>query len=541
MSRRCWDCFLLFAWVQDRVEALAWWGAAYLIGQSVWSDVASGRRRFIPLPSCIPNVLLFIAVGMIWTAARIFHGRRILWGSMCFGAVVWLASGASPAFNELAASRLMMSSLIVATYTFLTATELWRERRKEVRQQWPTIFVPILHGAWSSCFRWRWRAFRKAAARCLISAPAGLRSMPSRWCSTSSAQPSSCWCWRRIGRCRQYKLAAATDPLTNLLNRRGFFEACAEMMRKRQQAKQPVSVLAFDLDHFKKINDTHGHHTGDATLHLFASVAKKTLRASDAVGRLGGEEFIALLPSNLAEASIAAERVRLAFEKASALPGAHATATVSIGTQARAPPMWKISARNSSLVTIWPTLRAGAVYEHKYLLGTSFARPLLAKRQVEIAKKVGADALAHGCTGKGNDQVRFELAAKALAPELTIIAPWREWKINSREEAIAYARDAQHSRRANEKEYLQPRPQHLAFEPRRRRARRSCQCARGSDVAVDRLAGQSAGPAHHRRDRLRRRHARFRERQEARAARLDRPAERNRRRERRGPHGHRRK
>ncbi len=89
---------------------------------------------------------------------------------------------------------------------------------------------------------------------------------------------------------------------------------------------------------------------------------------------------------------------------------------------------------------IWPTLRAGAVYEHKYLLGTSFARPLLAKRQVEVARKVGADAVAHGCTGKGNDQVRFELAAKALAPDLKIIAPWREWKIASREEAIAYAR-----------------------------------------------------------------------------------------------------
>jgi argininosuccinate synthase len=88
---------------------------------------------------------------------------------------------------------------------------------------------------------------------------------------------------------------------------------------------------------------------------------------------------------------------------------------------------------------IWPTLRAGAVYEHKYLLGTSFARPILAKRQVELAKRVGADALAHGCTGKGNDQVRFELAAKALAPELVIIAPWREWNIVSREEALAYA------------------------------------------------------------------------------------------------------
>jgi argininosuccinate synthase len=89
---------------------------------------------------------------------------------------------------------------------------------------------------------------------------------------------------------------------------------------------------------------------------------------------------------------------------------------------------------------IWPTLRAGAVYEHKYLLGTSFARPVLAKAQVEVARKVGAGAVAHGCTGKGNDQVRFELAVKALAPELKIIAPWREWKISSREEALAYAR-----------------------------------------------------------------------------------------------------
>ncbi len=89
---------------------------------------------------------------------------------------------------------------------------------------------------------------------------------------------------------------------------------------------------------------------------------------------------------------------------------------------------------------IWPTLRAGAVYEHKYLLGTSFARPVLAKRQAELALELGADALAHGCTGKGNDQVRFELAYKAIAPGLKIIAPWREWTIGSREDAIAYAR-----------------------------------------------------------------------------------------------------
>ncbi|MDX2030410.1 MAG: argininosuccinate synthase [Blastocatellia bacterium] len=92
---------------------------------------------------------------------------------------------------------------------------------------------------------------------------------------------------------------------------------------------------------------------------------------------------------------------------------------------------------------IWPTLRAGAVYEHKYLLGTSFARPIIAKRQVEIAKQTGCDALCHGCTGKGNDQVRFELTYKALAPEMAVIAPWREWDIVSREDAIDYAAERQ--------------------------------------------------------------------------------------------------
>ena len=88
---------------------------------------------------------------------------------------------------------------------------------------------------------------------------------------------------------------------------------------------------------------------------------------------------------------------------------------------------------------LFPVLKAGAVYEHDYLLGTSTARPLIARKQVEIALETGCDALAHGCTGKGNDQVRFELAYQALAPELQIVAPWREWNIVSREDAIDYA------------------------------------------------------------------------------------------------------
>src|SRR5580700_6726382 len=88
---------------------------------------------------------------------------------------------------------------------------------------------------------------------------------------------------------------------------------------------------------------------------------------------------------------------------------------------------------------VYPTVRAGAIYEHKYLLGTSIARPVIAKHQVEVALKEGAEAVAHGCTGKGNDQVRFEHAYQALAPELKVIAPWREWTLTSREECLDYA------------------------------------------------------------------------------------------------------
>ncbi len=90
---------------------------------------------------------------------------------------------------------------------------------------------------------------------------------------------------------------------------------------------------------------------------------------------------------------------------------------------------------------VFPTLQAGAVYEHKYLLGTSFARPIIAKGQVEVAEMEGADAVAHGCTGKGNDQVRFELTFKALNPRLKVIAPWREWDIRSREDALTYCHE----------------------------------------------------------------------------------------------------
>ncbi len=121
---------------------------------------------------------------------------------------------------------------------------------------------------------------------------------------------------------------------------------------------------------------------------------------------------------------------------------------------------------------LFPLLRSGAIYERKYMLGTSIARPLIAKKQVMVAQQEGADAVAHGCTGKGNDQVRFELTFQALDPRLKVIAPWREWDIRSREDAIAYAEAHQRADFTDPEIHLQPRSQPLAYLARGRPAGR---------------------------------------------------------------------
>jgi hypothetical protein len=177
--------FLLFAWMQERIPALAWWGIAYLIGGFSGALWGFGSSISPPLPEGVPDVLLFIAVGMIWSAARLFHGRPVRWGAMCFGAVVWLTACLVPTFPHLTPARIILSSLIVATYTFLIAAELSRERRQPLRRRWPA--------ARSSCVRWRWRA-----SACAVSPRDGLPYSPSKSCSMWSARRLSCWSWSRI-------------------------------------------------------------------------------------------------------------------------------------------------------------------------------------------------------------------------------------------------------------------------------------------------------------------------------------------------------
>jgi len=327
---------LLIAWVQERIPALAWWGAAYLIGGfsgTLWQCSAHFPS---PVPMNVANVLLFVAVGMIWGAARLFHGRPVRWSAQLLGAGVWLAACFWPAFMHSAISHIVLSSFIVAGYTFLTAAELWHERRKALMRRWPASFVPMLHGA----------IFLFPVGLATLS-PTGetIRGLAG-WVAVFAIEillyvigaAFLVLILAKDRTVRFYKLAATTDPLTGVLNRRGFFEAAAELMAGHRGGPEPVSVLAFDLDKFKSINDRFGHDGGDAVLEMFAGVARKTMRSSDVIGRLGGEEFVAMVSGTRTDAAVAAERVRTAFAAAEVeFGGQRITATVSIGIACGSP------------------------------------------------------------------------------------------------------------------------------------------------------------------------------------------------------------
>jgi diguanylate cyclase (GGDEF)-like protein len=323
--------FLLSAWAQDRIRALAWWGAAYLLGGfsvALWSveKVVSP-----PLPLGTANALLFLACAMIWSAARIFHGRNVRWAATLAGPAIWLAACMIPGVAQSTATRIVLSSLIVSAYTFLTASELWHERRKTVLRRWPAVFVPVLHGA---------VFLIPIPLASLLPAERGIANLASSWIAVFALESmlyviGTAFIVLTLAKERTLRIqrdAAFTDELTGVLNRRGFFAAAQKLLAQRAKKGEPVSVLMFDLDHFKSINDRFGHPIGDEVLKLFAAITRSTMRSSDILARFGGEEFVALLPCAIADAGIAAERVRSAFAGAAGvIAGCPVAATVSAG------------------------------------------------------------------------------------------------------------------------------------------------------------------------------------------------------------------
>jgi len=296
---------------QENIPALKWWGTAYLLGAAsvaVWT--IGGAKLGEPLLLAL-HAVGFMACGMVWNASRVFHGRKPNLPGLLLGAIVWVGTVlAVPSLNP--AMRLIVGAVIVAVYAGLTASELWNERRRTMQKRWPSIAVPVMHG-------------------CVLALPILLGSLLRPHDETFT---SSIWVTAfsielilyAIGTVfvifmlvsdravTVHKTAASVDPLSGMLNRRGFTEASNRVIEREAAAGRPVTVMIFDIDHFKGINDRFGHPAGDEMLKLFSTVVVSNLRISDLSGRIGGEEFAALLACPLEEGVIVAERVREAFE-----------------------------------------------------------------------------------------------------------------------------------------------------------------------------------------------------------------------------------
>jgi len=312
---------------QENIAALKWWGAAYILGAASvtgWTLASSKLGSGLSL-----NAIGFVACGMVWNAARVFHGRRTSWPGIVFGALVWMATLAIIKADAYAL-RVTVGAGIVAVYAALTANELWSERRKSFKRRWPTIVIPVMHGfvlmlpiLVGDLLRDDDGSFADSIWVSVFAIELVLYAVGTVFIIFMLVSERAV---------RAHKVAASMDPLTGIFNRRGFAEATTRIIEHEAAAERAVTVMIFDIDHFKSINDRFGHAAGDYILKEFAQIVSNTLRITDLCGRIGGEEFAALLPCSIDEALIAAERVRCAFEASSlAVDGAPVETTVSIG------------------------------------------------------------------------------------------------------------------------------------------------------------------------------------------------------------------
>jgi diguanylate cyclase (GGDEF)-like protein len=268
---------------------------------------------------------------MIWNGARLFYNRQILPVALVGGAVAWLLACQFPGFAQWGPHRIILSSIIISIYAFLTAIELWRERRKATAARLFTICVPALHAI---------VFLLPIPLTMLLPEDVGTSIYSNNWFPLFAMETliyaiGTAFLLLFIAKDRTatiLKTAALTDALTGVLNRRGFIDNAQRLLNTKAAAGQTITVLMFDLDHFKSINDRFGHFLGDEVLRHFATTVGSNIRSTDILGRLGGEEFAAVIPEPLATALPVAERVRAAFEaQGKEVAGRLINATVSIG------------------------------------------------------------------------------------------------------------------------------------------------------------------------------------------------------------------
>ncbi len=325
---------LLFAWIQNaQIRAVAWWGGAHLLRAG--SVVLFGMYGMVSdaISFDLANALLFLSFAVTWTGARVFDGRKVLPMYLVAGPVAWLIMAHLPTFTDALDLRFLLASGIITTYTWLTAYEFWRGRSEPLVSRWPAIFMLFAHGALF--------LLRTPLAAVLPWSPATSEVIGSVWMTVLSFEAllftiAIAFILLAMAKERteyRHKTAAMVDPLTGIANRRSFLADGNELTKRNAATPCPAAVLLLDLDHFKSINDRFGHAIGDRVLQVFADTAKAHIRSGDILGRLGGEEFAAVLYNVGREKAVAlAERVRSAFaEAANEVDGRPVGATVSIG------------------------------------------------------------------------------------------------------------------------------------------------------------------------------------------------------------------
>lgn len=320
-------------WLQNRSQvSVAYWAGMYGLA-ALWLVLLFLRGVAPDLVSVgAANALAILAAGMIWAGARAFeHQKTPFWWYAQF-ALLWLVTSQLPLFMDSIHLRIAFVSIPLAGFLFLSAYALWRGRQEALVSRWPAIVLLTFYGmvmllripvAWS---------LELPDSPLLFNAPIfGVVALASLLMVNALGFMLLALTKERTE--LLHKRAAHIDPLTELLNRRAFLESGEACFERQGRRHETLAALVFDLDRFKQVNDRFGHAVGDHVLTLFSAAVRKELRGTDIVGRMGGEEFVALLPDcTEVQALEAAERVRRTFAAAAAAATSeNFKATVSIG------------------------------------------------------------------------------------------------------------------------------------------------------------------------------------------------------------------
>jgi diguanylate cyclase (GGDEF)-like protein len=323
---------LLFAWVQNTaIYAVAWWGFADLMRAA--SIMLFGKYGSVSdlISIDLANAILFTAFAVTWTGARVFDHRKPRWVLMFGGAALWLVLYRVPAIQNSWDLRMLVSSGIITTYTWATAYEFWRGRSEPLVSRWPAIFMFFAHGA----------LYLLRTPFGAMLAPVNNQMFASVWITVLSFEAllftiAIAFILLAMAKERteyRHKTDSLIDPLTGIANRRAFLQDAEAQLKRQATEPRPMAVLLLDLDNFKGINDRFGHAIGDRVLRMFAEVGSGCMRRYDIFGRLGGEEFAALLVDTSRERALAvAEQIRSSFVDVTGMvEGMPVVATVSIG------------------------------------------------------------------------------------------------------------------------------------------------------------------------------------------------------------------